>query len=131
MRTSDTAADTIAGIFHATYETLAPEHGYETRKSSAVDWENVPANNKALMIAVVQNMLDMGVIAPGPLARHIAAKAVSGHKHVWQGGRCVADDCPDYCFCIAGGSGGHQRSLGRCPSDTGSSSSPGSEGVSR
>lgn len=30
----------------------------ETREASAVDWENVPANNKALMIATVQNMLD-------------------------------------------------------------------------
>ena len=79
MPNSETTADTIAGIFHATYETLAPEYGYETRKARAVDWDNVPANNKALMIAVVQNMLDMGVIAPGPLARHITAKAAAGH----------------------------------------------------
>lgn len=69
------SAELIAQTFHATYETLAPEHGYKTRDASAVDWENVLANNKALMIATVQNMLDMGVITPGSLARHITAKA--------------------------------------------------------
>lgn len=58
----------IAAVFHATYETLAPDHGYKTREASAVDWENVPANNKALMIATVQNMLDTGVITSGALA---------------------------------------------------------------
>lgn len=63
------SAEMIAGIFHATYETLAPEHGYETRKASAVAWEDVPENNRALMIATVQNMLDMGVVIPGPLGR--------------------------------------------------------------
>jgi hypothetical protein len=70
-----TSAELIAQNFHATYETLAPEHGYETRKASAVDWANVPENNKALMIATVQNMLDMGVIAAGPLARRVVARA--------------------------------------------------------
>lgn len=57
----------IAGLFHATYETLAPEHGYETREASAVAWDDVPEQNRALMIATVQLMLDMGVIRPGPL----------------------------------------------------------------
>lgn len=28
------------------------EHGYETRRESAVPWEDVPERNKALMIAV-------------------------------------------------------------------------------
>ena len=61
------AAEMIAGIFHATYETLAPDHGYEAREASAVGWDDVPANNKALMIATVANMLNMGVIRPGTL----------------------------------------------------------------
>lgn len=60
-------AEMIAGIFHATYETLAPEHGYEAREASAVAREDVPAKDKALMIATVQNMLDIGAIRPGPL----------------------------------------------------------------
>lgn len=66
-------AELIAGIFHATYETLAPDHGYKTREASAVDWKDVPENNRALMIATVRNMLDMGVITPGQLSRHILA----------------------------------------------------------
>lgn len=60
-------AEMIAGLFHATYETLAPDHGYKTREASAVDWESVPENNKALMIATVQHLLDMGTITPGPI----------------------------------------------------------------
>lgn len=60
-------AEMIAGLFHATYETLAPEHGYETRKASAVAWDDVPADNKALMIATVQHLIDMGTISPGPI----------------------------------------------------------------
>jgi hypothetical protein len=60
-------AELIAGAFHATYETLAPEHKYETREASAVPWADVPEDNKALMIATVQLLLDTGVIVPGPL----------------------------------------------------------------
>jgi hypothetical protein len=47
----------LAQLFHETYERLAPEHGYETRKASAVPWADVPANNKALMIAVAEHVL--------------------------------------------------------------------------
>ena len=61
------AAEMIAGIFHATYETLAPEHGHETREASTAAWDDVPPNYKALMIATVQNMLDIEAIRPGLL----------------------------------------------------------------
>lgn len=44
-------ADT-ARAFHEAYERLAPSFGYETRKESAVPWEDVPANNRDLMTAV-------------------------------------------------------------------------------
>lgn len=47
----------VAKLFHETYERLAPSFGYETRKASAVPWENVPDNNKKLMIAVVGEVL--------------------------------------------------------------------------
>lgn len=56
-------AESIARAFHERYEQLAPEHGYETRKDSAVPWEDVPASNKALMIAVARSLLADGVIA--------------------------------------------------------------------
>lgn len=39
----------IAQHFHEAYERLAPESGYETRKESAVAWEDVPENNRSLM----------------------------------------------------------------------------------
>lgn len=58
-------AEQIARAFHRSYESLAPSFGYETREESAVEWEDVPQNNRDLMIATVQLLLDMGVIVPG------------------------------------------------------------------
>lgn len=45
-------SEQLARLFHETYERLAPTFGYETRKGSAVPWDQVPARNKRLMIAV-------------------------------------------------------------------------------
>lgn len=50
-------ADALAKRFHETYERLAPDFGYETRKDSAVPWENVPEKNKALMRAVCAELI--------------------------------------------------------------------------
>ena len=47
----------LARAFHETYERLAPDFGYETRRESAVAWEQVPENNKNLMIAVCAELL--------------------------------------------------------------------------
>lgn len=52
----------IAMRFHETYERLAPAHGYETRKASAVPWDDVPEQNRGLMIAVVRSLLEEAVI---------------------------------------------------------------------
>lgn len=43
-------ADVIARRFHETYERLAPEYGYRTREASAKPWDDVPEQNRALMI---------------------------------------------------------------------------------
>ena len=51
------AAESLARLFHETYERLAPEFGYKTREASAVPWDDVPDNNKALMIAVAAAVL--------------------------------------------------------------------------
>lgn len=59
-------AERIAARFHETYEALAPDHSYQTRKASAVPWENVPVDNRMLMVHVVRDLLEAGVIAPGP-----------------------------------------------------------------
>jgi hypothetical protein len=47
----------LARFFHETYERLAPEHGYETRKESAVAWEDVPEQNRNLMVATCKEVL--------------------------------------------------------------------------
>jgi hypothetical protein len=44
--------EAIAKLFHEAYERLAPQFSYETRKASAVPWDQVPENNRKLMIAV-------------------------------------------------------------------------------
>ena len=49
---AEVEAEAVARLFHETYERLAPSFGYETRKASAVPWEDVPENNRRLMIAV-------------------------------------------------------------------------------
>lgn len=55
-------AEHIAQAFHETYERLAPEYHYETRPASAKPWEEVPENNRDLMIAVVSELLENEVI---------------------------------------------------------------------
>jgi hypothetical protein len=79
-----TPAERIASAFHAAYEALAPSAGYETRKESAVPWTEVPAANRALMIATVEALLSGGVIQPGGPAPHSRLGTNSGHGHVWQ-----------------------------------------------
>ena len=49
-------ADEIARCFHEWYERLAPSFGYETKLDSRTNWESVPEPNKALMIAVAENV---------------------------------------------------------------------------
>ncbi len=58
-------AEMVARSFHEVYETRAPEFAYETRPESAKPWEDVPNNNKDLMVAVVQDLLEAGVIEVG------------------------------------------------------------------
>jgi hypothetical protein len=48
----------LAKLFHETYEELAPNYGYTTRRSSSVPWEEVPEPNKSLMIAVATRILE-------------------------------------------------------------------------
>jgi BMFP domain-containing protein YqiC len=48
--------DDTARAFHEAYERLAPALGYETRKATAVPWEEVPEANRRLMRAVVAEL---------------------------------------------------------------------------
>lgn len=52
----------IARFFHEAYERLAPEFSYKTRAASSVPWESIPPENRELMIAVVTELIDRGVI---------------------------------------------------------------------
>jgi hypothetical protein len=50
-------AEDLARLFHETYERLAPQYGYETRKESAKPWEEVPDQNRRLMVAVCEELI--------------------------------------------------------------------------
>jgi hypothetical protein len=52
-------AEDVARLFHETYERLAPSFDYRTRRATAVPWDDVPAINKQLMIAVATEVLAM------------------------------------------------------------------------
>lgn len=57
MTQPDPLVEQAARRFHEAYERLAPDHGYETRKASAVPWEDVPERNRTLMLATVAEVL--------------------------------------------------------------------------
>ena len=50
-------AAALARQFHKIYERLAPDFGYKTREASAKPWDEVPEQNKQLMIAVCTEIL--------------------------------------------------------------------------
>lgn len=58
----DPAAEKVARAFHEAYERLAPRFGYTTRMESSVPWEQVPIENRQLMVAVCAELLDEKVI---------------------------------------------------------------------
>lgn len=47
---------TVARLFHDTYERLAPTHGWETQERSRTQWDDLPAENRSLMLAVVSEV---------------------------------------------------------------------------
>lgn len=42
----------LARRFHALYQEIAPACGYETRTETRVPWDDLPQENRLLMIAV-------------------------------------------------------------------------------
>lgn len=58
LNESRVTPEELARRFHELYEELAPSHGYETRKESAVPWESVPEKNRGLMVAVCNRVLE-------------------------------------------------------------------------
>ena len=47
----------LAKYFHDEYERMAPAFNYETRRETAVPWENLLDSNKTLMTAVATSVL--------------------------------------------------------------------------
>lgn len=60
-------ASIIAKEFHETYELFAPAINWQTQEKSRVPWEDLPWENRSLMMVVVLELLARGVIRP----RHI------------------------------------------------------------
>ncbi len=67
-------AEAIAQRFHEAYERLAPSFGYETREASAVPWDQVPENNRRLMIAVVAEVAPL-------IAQHETNRALVANRN--------------------------------------------------
>jgi hypothetical protein len=54
---SEASVEALACRFHELYESWAPSFGWETQQASRSAWEDVPANNRALMCAVVREVI--------------------------------------------------------------------------
>lgn len=67
---SPSKAEALAAAFHGIYEGLAPEFGYKTRPETAVSFDNIPSNNRALMIAVCKILIDNDVVRLDDCRRH-------------------------------------------------------------
>lgn len=48
----------LAKLFHETYERLAVECDWQTQKSCQVPWDELPENNKTLMLAVCSELTE-------------------------------------------------------------------------
>lgn len=59
--------ETVARLFHEAYERLAPRYKYSTRVATAVPWDDVPIDNKSLMIATATAVL--AALSTQPAAR--------------------------------------------------------------
>jgi len=49
----------LAELYHKSYEELAPHFNYETRNESKKPWNEVPENNRELMIAAARRVLSV------------------------------------------------------------------------
>lgn len=70
FHTHDEAAEALAKRFHDAYEALAPSHNWQTQERSRKPWDEVPEENRKLMVATVKRVFGMEdsseeVTAPG------------------------------------------------------------------
>jgi hypothetical protein len=62
----DLTPESLAQAFHEHYEALASSFQYRTRERSAVPWPDVPSDNKGLMIATAEAIIDRLAVASRP-----------------------------------------------------------------
>jgi hypothetical protein len=63
----DLTPELLARTFHDSYERLAPSFGYDTRDDSRQPWEQVPEQNRKLMVATAEAVIvQLGLVASGP-----------------------------------------------------------------
>jgi hypothetical protein len=72
-RTEPATGEDVARMFHEAYERLAPEYGYRTREASAKPWDEVPEQNRALMVATVTEVLAALALHLSPECQHTNA----------------------------------------------------------
>lgn len=65
-------SELIAKRFHEVYEELAPTMGWETQERSRKTWEELPIENKWLMVKVVEQLMEEKIIYKG---RNLRAKS--------------------------------------------------------
>lgn len=78
------SSEQLAQKFHETYERLAPAFSYTTRIESAKPWDNVPENNKKLMIAVCAEILQsVQLSAPEVVTVEEVGKIMASKRGEW------------------------------------------------
>jgi hypothetical protein len=95
-----TLAERLARAFHETYERLAPDYDYKTREASAVAWEDVPKENRELMIATTTAiMADMRDLIRGYVGEWVTPYvAALGEVHEYH---CGCDQPGNPSLCVA------------------------------
>jgi len=71
--------EALARLHHETYERLAPEYGYKTRDATAVPWDEVPENNKELMLAVARAAIEFMDKEEGAISKTELLKWLAEH----------------------------------------------------
>ena len=84
-------AEQIAMRFHFWYESLAPKYDYATRKESHVEWDQVPENNRSLMVAVARQVADEFAICETEEAVDTTPNTVSDKICICNG--CIVENC--------------------------------------
>lgn len=75
-------AEQIARRFHETYERLGPAFGWVTQESARdKDFDELPPENKALMIATITTLLEGGAIEAGPAVVDTFRRAGASDAH--------------------------------------------------